>query len=101
MDSPYICIWEYEVGAESRSEFERCYGGDGIWVELFRRSEGFVDTRLFTDRGNAGRYLTLDRWRSEAAYRSFRSKFAADYARIDAICDTLTQAERLVGEYAE
>lgn len=101
MDSPYTCIWEYEVGAESRSEFERYYGGDGIWVELFRRAEGFLDTRLLADRGNAGRYLTLDRWRSEAAYRQFRSTFAADYDRLDAICHTLTQSERLIGEFTE
>lgn len=101
MDSPYICIWEYEVGAESRSQFELHYGGEGTWVQLFRRAEGFLDTRLLADRGNAGRYLTLDRWRSEAAYRQFRSTFAAEYAQLDAICDALTQSERLIGEYAE
>ncbi|MGH8285612.1 MAG: antibiotic biosynthesis monooxygenase family protein [Steroidobacteraceae bacterium] len=61
------------------AEFERCYGADGAWVELFRRAPGYIDTRLLKDRSVAGRYITIDRWRNEESFRAFRSQYAQAY----------------------
>jgi len=97
----YVYVWEFEVGEAQRAAFERIYGADGDWVALFRRGEGYLSTSLLRDRDVPGHYLTVDRWRDEAAYRAFRATFEADYRRLDAACEGLTVAERSLGDYAE
>jgi hypothetical protein len=44
-------------------------------------------------------YLTLDFWESQSAYERFRAERSADYARIDAQCESLTEFEREVGQF--
>lgn len=97
----YVYVWEFQVAGAQRAAFERIYGADGDWVALFRRGEGYLGTSLLRDREVPGRYLTVDRWRDEAAYRAFRADFETDYRRLDAVCEGLTIAERPLGEYAE
>lgn len=97
----YVYVWEFQVAAAQRAAFERAYGADGDWVVLFRRGEGYLGTSLLRDRDVEGRYLTVDRWRDEAAYRAFRADFETDYRRLDAACEGLTVAERSLGDYAE
>jgi heme-degrading monooxygenase HmoA len=97
----YTCLWEFVVDAGARAEFERHYGADGTWVRLFRRAPGFVETRLLIDRADPGRYVTVDRWQSEEAYRAFRDSHAAQYAELDAECGKLTRAETFLGAYLE
>jgi len=100
-DGTYVYVWEFDVHADRVADFERHYGPDGSWARLFRRATGYVGTALLQDRQVANRYVTIDRWRSEAAYRAFRTTFSAEYARLDAECETLTTAERPLGEYRE
>ena len=71
------------------------------WVALFRRGEGYLGTSLLRDRDEDGSYLTIDRWRDEAAYRAFRAAFETEYRRLDAACAGLSVAARAIGEYAE
>ena len=100
-DGMYVYVWEFDVLADRVADFERHYGPDGSWAQLFRRAPGYVGTALLQDRKVANRYVTIDRWRSEAAYRAFRTAFAAGYAQFDAECEALTGAERPLGEYRE
>lgn len=99
MQSGYVYVWEYIVKAESAAEFERVYGPSGDWVELFRRSEGYVGTQLHRDRSRSGRYLTVDYWRSRDDFSSFREDFASEFDALDQRCQALTQEERFVGEF--
>jgi len=62
-------VWEYEVRAEHAAAFEALYGADGDWARLFRRAEGYVETRLYRDTARPTLYLTIDRWRSRAPSR--------------------------------
>jgi heme-degrading monooxygenase HmoA len=101
MNPMYTCLWEFVVGPGARAEFERHYGAEGTWVRLFRRSPGFVETRLLIDRSNAGRYVTIDRWKSEEDYRAFRESFSAEYTKLDAECGALTRAETSLGAFRE
>ena len=95
----YVYIWEFDVRPGKEGEFEREYGPEGAWVRLFRMARGYLDTVLLKDPTHAGRYLTIDRWESEAAYRAFRSAHAGEYAAIDARCEGLTVGEREVGHF--
>jgi heme-degrading monooxygenase HmoA len=92
----YRIVWMYDVRPESTSVFERIYGADGEWVKLFRTAPGYLSTELFRSTATPGRYLTVDDWESLAAYDIFRARAAGAYAELDARCDDLTLAERLV-----
>jgi hypothetical protein len=48
-------------------------------------------------RGTDGTYLTIDRWETEEAYRTFRDSEAERYAAVDAQCQSLTIEETLIG----
>jgi len=98
---PYVYAWAFVVRPERQAEFERIYCPEGAWVQLFRKGRGYIDTLLLKDRHQADRYLTVDRWESEAAYRAFRQDHAAEYAALDASCEGLTIEERLVGEFGQ
>jgi heme-degrading monooxygenase HmoA len=101
MDSGYSYVWEFRVSPDFRVEFERHYGPDGTWGHLFRRAPGYIETLLLHDRSTPDRYLTIDRWQSEAAYLAFRSAFSAQYAELDAECEKLTAGETFFGAFAE
>jgi heme-degrading monooxygenase HmoA len=95
----YMVVWEFRPKPGAEQRFEEAYGADGIWAGLFQQSEGFVATELSRDREDPRRYLTLDFWESRAAYERFRSERAADYAAIDARCESLTEFEREMGQF--
>jgi heme-degrading monooxygenase HmoA len=99
--STYTYVWQFLVHPGREAEFERHYGPEGAWVQLFRRADGYLDTRLLRDRATPGRYVTIDRWQDEAAYRGFRACFAAEHDAVDRECEALTREERALGEYDE
>ena len=101
MAARYTYIWEFHVAGEALEEFERHYGPAGTWVELFLQSPAYIATLLLQDSTNSLRYLTIDRWESEAAYQDFLSRFSEQYAHLDARCEHLTTSERLLGHYDE
>ena len=80
--------------------FEKAYGPEGEWVQLFRRDARYRGTRLLRDVGRERVYVTVDEWESRAAYDEFRQKWAKEYAQIDEKCGMLTSAERPLGELA-
>lgn len=97
-DAGYVCIWEYEVPPHAEQEFLTHYAPDGSWSRLFGRAPGYLGTDLYRDRQQATRFVTVDRWASEAAYHGFRSAFAADYEALDRSCERLTRREASLGE---
>ncbi|HRQ63283.1 MAG TPA: hypothetical protein PKZ76_00205 [Xanthomonadaceae bacterium] len=101
VECAYTCLWEYEVSEEWVEVFERQYGPAGEWARLFRLSPDYIETLLLKDRAVSGRYLTVDRWRSEEAYRAFKSAYAVQYAKLDSECERLTSAERSLGAFSE
>lgn len=101
MDMRYSYVWEYRVAADSRAEFERQYGPDGDWVRLFRRSEGYIETLFLKDIAELGRYITIDRWKSEEDYMAFHVEFSEEYVRLDTLCEHLTIKETFLGAFGE
>ena len=97
----YVYLWEFHVRPGAEADFERHYGSTGTWVALFRRAPGYVDTRLLKDRAVPGRYVTIDRWESEEAYRAFRARFAGEHDAVDRACEALTVEETPLGAYEE
>jgi hypothetical protein len=77
------------------------YGPAGPWVALFGRSPQYLETLLLRDKATPMRYVTIDRWRDEPAYRECRAMFAHEYHALDASCEDLAQRETSLGSYSE
>ncbi|HBG20681.1 MAG TPA: hypothetical protein DDY32_15790 [Desulfobulbaceae bacterium] len=101
MAGKYTLIWRFRVRPDCLADYLACYGPDGDWVRLFRRSPGFCETLLLKDLTVPDWYLTIDRWRSEAAYGEFRREFALEYRQLDRQCEGLTLAEEFLGAFCE
>lgn len=95
----FEALWEFSVREARQAEFESCYGPAGEWARLFSQAPGFIGTELLRDRANPLRYVTIDRWASIEDWRAFRTRFAAEYERLDRTSETLTAREAPLGEY--
>lgn len=92
-----VVVWRYRVAAGKAAAFSAAHGPDGPWVQLFSESPDYEGTELL--RGEAGVWLTVDRWTSADAYNSFITLHRTDYARIDEACAELTEEEALLGRF--
>jgi len=95
----FVVLWEFEVKPGREERFERVYGADGEWAQLFRGDANYQGTRLLRDASRDGIYVTMDVWRSREAYERFREAAAERYAAIDAECEGLTTSERPIGSF--
>ncbi|MZQ99700.1 MAG: hypothetical protein GT601_18700 [Acidaminobacter sp.] len=98
-DHAYLYIWRFKVVLDKETEFQRIYGPEGEWVRLFKQGEGYRQTLLLKDLDAPGAYTTVDVWESEAAYNTFKKKFAAEFEALDKYCENLTECEVLVGRF--
>ena len=89
-----VRVWEYDVQDSAAADFERVYGADGAWAQLFSSSEGFEGTELFVSVSNPGRYLTVDRFRDRASWLRFQAEHREAYLALDAVSEELTLSER-------
>jgi hypothetical protein len=101
VENRFTYVWEFEVPAAADAEFQRAYGPSGHWATLFRRDAAHIETLLLQDKSRSDRYITIDRWKSEDAYRAFRERFRNEYETLDRACESLTSHEANLGEYWE
>lgn len=97
----FVVLWTYDVRPGAEAAFEKVYGPSGEWVALFQQAEGYLGTELLRAAHVSQRYLTIDRWESEAAYNRFRTKYAMEYEMVDRAGEGLTEAETPLGEFRE
>jgi heme-degrading monooxygenase HmoA len=93
----FLRLWSYAVKPAQIDAFIRIYGSDGEWARLFAKEEGYLGTELW--RAGENKFITLDRWRSEADWHRFKAEFAAEYAALDERCAGLTETETDLGEF--
>ena len=94
-----VIVWEYMARPDRIDEFEALYRPDGPWVELFRKSPGFLSTTLMHDVHDRARYVIADRWNSEESYEAFKLEFAEEYATLSERGERLHRAEHLIGRF--
>lgn len=95
----FVVVWQFEIAEEKIADFEAAYGPEGSWAQLFRNAPDYLGTELLRDVYIPGSYLTIDRWESEAAFRSFRKTHDSAYEALDRSCDALTSRETRIGAY--
>jgi heme-degrading monooxygenase HmoA len=94
-------VWEFIVRDEAVAEFQHAYGPEGEWVALFRQYPGYAGTSLLKDTVVPGRFLTVDRWETEAHYEDMLASTREDYARLDRRFSAFTVSERKLGAWSE
>ncbi|HLY41217.1 MAG TPA: antibiotic biosynthesis monooxygenase [Terracidiphilus sp.] len=95
----FFVVWQFEVAEEKITAFEAAYGPEGSWAQLFGSSPAYRGTELLRDTHIRGKYLTIDRWTDEDAFRAFRRDHDAEYEGLDRSCDALTSRETRIGAY--
>jgi len=95
----FVILWQFDITEEKLADFEAAYGPQGAWATLFAHSSEHLGTELLKDAYVPGRYLTIDRWTSEGAFRAFRAQHDSDYETLDRECDSLTAAETRIGAF--
>jgi hypothetical protein len=101
MQKRFTYIWEFIVLPELEAEFLKHYGPEGSWVKLFKQDSSYLETILLSDSSTQSRYITIDRWKTEQAYNSFREKFANECITQDKLCEGLTKEEKFLGSFWE
>jgi heme-degrading monooxygenase HmoA len=95
----FVILWQFDIAEEKISGFEAAYGKGGPWAALFARSPEHLGTELLKDAYVPGRYVTVDRWSSEEAFRAFRAQHDSDYEALDRSCDSVTTSETRIGAF--
>ena len=95
----YVVVWQFRVRPEWVPEFERAYGAEGDWAQLFSRHAGFIRTDLWRDPGQVGNYFTADYWKDPGDYDACLRQHVGDYTRLDRECAPLTLSEERIGGY--
>ena len=90
-------VFEYEVDPAGAEAFEAVYGSDGEWARYFAGAEGYLGTELL--RAGDGRYLVIDRWRSESEYDAFLVANADEYGARNQAATRLWLRERVLGRF--
>jgi heme-degrading monooxygenase HmoA len=93
----FVCLWSYRVRPKRLQRFEEVYGANGEWTLLFRRTSGYLGTRLYRDLDEPTRYLTMDAWRTRADFDAFRRHHGAEYEQLDQRSAALTLEEDRLG----
>jgi heme-degrading monooxygenase HmoA len=94
-----VIVWEYMARPDRLEEFEALYRPDGPWVQLFKRSPGFMSTTLMRDVNDPHRFVIADRWNSGESYEAFKRDFATDYTALSERGERLHRAEHLIGRF--
>ena len=87
----FVTVWKFIVKPEKAAEFERHYGPNGSWAELFRKAPGYIRTELY--RGDAGEYVTIDYWETPETFLEFKAAMGEEYAALDDELSALTERE--------
>ncbi len=91
----HVIVWSYRVEPRDEARFVKAYGAGGAWQQLFARGAGYRGTQLLRCE-EPGRYLTIDRWESKAAFMAFLAAFEKEYDDLDDRCAELTTVEACV-----
>jgi quinol monooxygenase YgiN len=95
----FVALWEFQVKPDSISAFEKVYGPNGAWAQLFRQSPDYLGAELIRDLDHPGRYATLDRWTSREALHEFKQAHRSAYQQLDQQCESLTEREDFLGDF--
>ena len=95
----YTIVWAYRVPPDREAEFERLYSSNGAWAELFKKSKGYLGTKLIRSDILFENYATIDTWETKDDYEAFLTQWKDEYEKLDEQCQELTESENYLGAF--
>ena len=95
----HVRIWKFCPQQDRALEFERAYGANGRWAELFGKASGYHGTSLLRPIEPGGWWLTIDRWASAADFEAFSRDWSEQYRALDAELEGVAGDEEFVGAF--
>jgi heme-degrading monooxygenase HmoA len=95
----FIILWEYTVRPEHQPVFLKYYEAKGEWANFFRQADDYIATELLAMDSDELIFMTIDRWKTQQAYRQFINDHSERYHELDRLCEELTTQEKLIGQY--
>ena len=99
-----VNLLEFYVRPESEEAFEQLNGPNGLWYELFSSRSEFCGINylksmesVLKDEKQARRYLTMDRWKSERAFKLFSLEHQVEFDRLSKMNEGLSIEENYIG----
>lgn len=92
-------VWQFDVSAEKRDEFEAFYGANGAWTKLSRRSRSFLGSSFLRDLAASSRYLVIEYWSEMVVYERHHASFRQELADLEARRATLLNAATPLGVF--
>src|SRR3989338_11073918 len=97
----FLVIWKYEISEIFRQDFEKLYGKNGKWVQLFQTGEGYLETQLIKDVSGSNKYVTIDKWLSQGQYEKFLVENKEQFEIIDVEGENFTKSETKIGWFKD
>jgi len=95
----YSVIWKYKVKGGSEQRFEKEYGAEGTWNELFRLSQYYIGSYLYKSEEELDVYLLIDSWTDKKSYEDFKRAFADIYIKLSKRFSDLYESEVRIGAF--
>jgi heme-degrading monooxygenase HmoA len=95
----FTIVWAYKVLPEKQTEFEKLYSSNGDWAELFKKSRGYLGTKLIRSDILFENYATIDTWETKEDYETFLTQWKDEYEKLDGQCQELTESESHLGSF--
>ena len=92
-------VWLFQPAPGRERDFAAAYSGQGVWAQLFAKSEAFSGIRLLAADETGGPWLTLDEWNSRAAFDRFTDAHGEAYRELDEELAGLTADEEFIGAF--
>ena len=96
---PHLRVWQFRAAPGRDAEFEAAYGPGGAWARFFRLGDGYLGTELLRPAVDAGPWLTIDRWHTEADWQRFLDAHGDAYRELDRRLQPLCAEEAEIGDF--
>lgn len=95
----YCVVWQYEVENEKQSSFEKEYGDEGAWFQLFSTSRHYKGSQLSKCVNKNEMYLLMDWWEDATTYDAFLKENETTYTDLSKQLASLYKKETRLGEF--
>ena len=95
----YTIIWKYKIKAEFEDIFEKEYGTNGAWYNLFEESEDYRGSILYKSQEEVNSYFLMDTWTTKESYEAFKKSCDEIYRKLSSQFEYLYETEEKIGTF--
>ena len=92
-------VWQLNIKAGRKAEFEALYGADGEWTNLNRQTRSYLGSSFLRDQTQSSRYLLIEYWSEMVVYEQHRAYQSDAIASLEARRDALVESFEPLGVF--